>query len=181
LFGKFSDDNQRSKAPADRRIIGHEDRLMSENSIKKARTEATDAQQRKPESTDIGIMPVSKKGMRPRWVPLPEASARHITYGTAASADAGAVADQATNGELQPTFKDAPEATRQPRGPATDAHIPSSDARPNGDEVDVRMEKIGEILQHAAMPLLEKCILVAEWVHHAEAKLSVFGQHEQKP
>jgi hypothetical protein len=37
------------------------------------------------------------------------------------------------------------------------------------------------ILDHAAMPHLPKCELVAEWVHHAEAKLPVFGQIVPKP
>ncbi len=50
----------------------------------------------------------------------------------------------------------------------------------NGDDVDFRMAKIEEILGHAAMHLLEKCGLVAEWVRHAEAKLSIFGQPVQK-
>jgi hypothetical protein len=52
---------------------------------------------------------------------------------------------------------------------------------PNGDESDARMAQIEEILGHAAMRLLEKCALVAEWVHHAEAKSSVFGHFVQKP
>jgi hypothetical protein len=54
-------------------------------------------------------------------------------------------------------------------------------ARSNGDESDARMAQIEEILDHAAMHLLEKCALVAEWVHHAEAKVWVFGQVDQKP
>jgi hypothetical protein len=52
---------------------------------------------------------------------------------------------------------------------------------PNGDEHDVRMAEIAEIFDHAATPLLERCALVAEWVHHAEAKLQPGGQLEQKP
>jgi hypothetical protein len=58
--------------------------------------------------------------------------------------------------------------------------VPPNSARPNGDEVDFRMAKIDEILRHAAMHLLEKCALVAEWLHHAEAKLSIFGQDVEK-
>jgi hypothetical protein len=65
--------------------------------------------------------------------------------------------------------------------PANDLGISSNDARPNGDEVDVRMAEIDEILRHAAMRHLEKCVLAAEWVHHAEAKISVFGQPVHKP
>lgn len=67
-----------------------------------------------------------------------------------------------------------------PHGLANDPDISSNDARPNGDEVDVRMAKIDEILRHAAIHLLEKCGLVAEWLHHAEAKLSIFGQDVAK-
>ena len=54
-------------------------------------------------------------------------------------------------------------------------------AQSNGDEGDVRMAEIEEILGHAAMHLLDKCTLVAEWVRYAEAKLSVFGQIVPKP
>ena len=61
------------------------------------------------------------------------------------------------------------------------AHVPPNGAQPNGDEVDFRMAKIEEILGHAAMHLLEKCGLVAEWLHHAEAKLSpILGQNVEK-
>jgi hypothetical protein len=52
---------------------------------------------------------------------------------------------------------------------------------PNGDEVDVRMAKIEEILGYTTMPKLETYELVAEWVRHAEAKVSVFGQPVHKP
>src|SRR5581483_2055612 len=51
--------------------------------------------------------------------------------------------------------------------------------RPNGDEVDERMAQIEKILDHAAMSHLEKCELVAEWVHYAEAAVS--GHLVQKP
>lgn len=33
---------------------------------------------------------------------------------------------------------------------------------------DARMEQIETILEHAAMPVLDKCALVHEWVQHAE-------------
>ena len=51
---------------------------------------------------------------------------------------------------------------------------------PNGDDADARMAIIEEVLDHAATPHLEKCELVAEWVRHAEAKFSIFGQVDQK-
>jgi hypothetical protein len=51
----------------------------------------------------------------------------------------------------------------------------------NGDESDARMAEIEVILDHAAMPHLGKCELVAEWVQHAEVKVGVFGQVDHKP
>jgi hypothetical protein len=51
----------------------------------------------------------------------------------------------------------------------------------NGDEVDVRMDEIQQVLGHAAMHLLDRCALVTEWVHHAEAKAAVFEQIVAKP
>jgi hypothetical protein len=62
-----------------------------------------------------------------------------------------------------------------------DAIVSTGNVEPNGDESDARMVQIEEILGHAAMRLLEKCALVAEWVHHAEAKSSVFRHFVQKP
>lgn len=64
--------------------------------------------------------------------------------------------------------------------PANITYVSPDSARPNGDEIDFRMAKIDEILRHAAMPLLEKCALVAEWLHHAEVKLSILGQPVEK-
>jgi hypothetical protein len=66
-------------------------------------------------------------------------------------------------------------------GSSTDAGVSPVDGQANGDESDARMAKIEEILGHAAMHLLEKCALVAEWVRYAEAKLSVSGHFVQKP
>jgi hypothetical protein len=40
----------------------------------------------------------------------------------------------------------------------------------NGGDTDARMAKIEEVLGHAAIHLLAKCELVAEWVRHAEAQ-----------
>jgi hypothetical protein len=155
---------------------------MSSKTINTARTEATDAQQRKPGSIEIGKSPIKGTMVLQRGnLPPSEASARHIKYGTGPSADAGADADHAADGELRSKPTDAPKAASQPHGSANDADIPASEARPNGDEVDFRMEKIAEILGHAAMSHLEKSDLVAEWVHHAGAKHSVFGQPVQKP
>jgi hypothetical protein len=61
------------------------------------------------------------------------------------------------------------------------ATVSSNSAQPNVDDVDARMAKIEEILGHAAMHLLDRCALIAEWVHHAEAKLSDYGQVVWKP
>jgi hypothetical protein len=64
--------------------------------------------------------------------------------------------------------------------PGAGAAVTHADlAADNSDEVDSRMSKIKEILGYAATPLLEKCELIAEWVHHAEAVLS--RQVVQKP
>jgi hypothetical protein len=54
------------------------------------------------------------------------------------------------------------------------------EAKTNGGDADTRMAEIELILDHAAMHLLEKCALVAEWIHHAEASVSVFGHFDQK-
>jgi hypothetical protein len=64
----------------------------------------------------------------------------------------------------------------------TAAATPTNNSRPNGDDVDARMAKIEEILDHAAIHVIEKCALIAEWVRHAEANaVSVFGQPDHKP
>lgn len=73
---------------------------------------------------------------------------------------------------------DAGSAAAQERNAAA---VPSNNAQPNGDDVDARMGKIEEILGHAAMHLLDRCTLIAEWVHYAETKLSVYGQLVRKP
>jgi hypothetical protein len=57
----------------------------------------------------------------------------------------------------------------------------ATDEEPNVDEVDARMSEIVLILDHAAMRLLDKCALVAEWVGHTENRASVFRQLVQKP
>jgi hypothetical protein len=62
------------------------------------------------------------------------------------------------------------------------ADILANNSRPNGDDVDARMAKIEEILDNAAMHVLEKSALVAERMRHAEANaVSVFGQPDHKP
>lgn len=72
-------------------------------------------------------------------------------------------------------------AEASPPATAVVSDVPTDGAQPNGHEIDIRMAKIKEILAHAAMHLLEKCALAAEWLHHAEAKLSaVLGQHVEK-
>ena len=72
-------------------------------------------------------------------------------------------------------------AEASPPATAVVLDVPTDGAQPNGHEIDIRMAKIKEILAHAAMHLLEKCALAAEWLHHAEAKLSaVLGQHVEK-
>jgi hypothetical protein len=62
----------------------------------------------------------------------------------------------------------------------SDATVPTPDGAPHGDEVDNRMSEIKEILGYAAMPLLNKCELVREWVHCVEARLCVSGQLDRK-
>jgi hypothetical protein len=66
-------------------------------------------------------------------------------------------------------------------GAADHVDLAADNSVQNDDDVDSRMEEIREILDHAAMPLLDKGELVAEWVRYAEAKLSVFGQIVPKP
>jgi hypothetical protein len=66
-----------------------------------------------------------------------------------------------------------------PHGSSADAGVSLVNAQANGDESDARIARIEEILAHAAMPLLDKCELVAEWVHYAEARVS--GQPVHKP
>ena len=43
------------------------------------------------------------------------------------------------------------------------------------------MDEILKILGHAAMPRLDRCELVAEYVRHGEAKAPVFDQNVSKP
>jgi hypothetical protein len=43
------------------------------------------------------------------------------------------------------------------------------------------MAAIKQTLAFAGMSLLERCSLIAEWVHHAETKISVSGQLIRKP
>jgi hypothetical protein len=64
--------------------------------------------------------------------------------------------------------------------PTTLYDTPASDALRNGDEADARMEQIQKILGHAAMHLLDRHGLVAEWVRHAEAKASILDQIVEK-
>jgi hypothetical protein len=63
----------------------------------------------------------------------------------------------------------------------SDATASTSSVVQNGGDVDARMAEIEVILDHSAIRLLDKCALVAEWVGHAEAKASVFGQLVHKP
>jgi hypothetical protein len=91
--------------------------------------------------------------------------------------------------------QDDEELDRSTAGPATsvstgteelpvhpsDATVPNVNVEPNSDDADSRMSEIKEILGYAAMPLLERCELVAEWVNYVEARLSVSGQVDQKP
>jgi hypothetical protein len=71
--------------------------------------------------------------------------------------------------DVQPSLSDAVTD-------ASPATAMTNGTQPDGGEIDFRMAKIEEILDHAAMHLIEKCALVAEWVHHAEVKLSSSGQ-----
>jgi hypothetical protein len=90
-------------------------------------------------------------------------------------------AEGAPAARLAPSLTDVASAEGCRSDLAHDPSIPSNDARPAGDEIDVRMAEIDRILRHAAMRHLQKCVLAAEWVHHAEAKLSVVGQVVSKP
>ena len=90
-------------------------------------------------------------------------------------------AEGAPTARLVPSSTDVASAEGFRTDLAHDPSIPSNDARPAGDEIDVRMAEIDRILRHAAMRHLRKCVLAAEWVHHAEAKLSVVGQPVHKP
>jgi hypothetical protein len=71
-------------------------------------------------------------------------------------------------------------AEASPPATALVSDVPADGAQSNGDEIDPRMTEIKKILGHAAMYLLDKCGLVAEWLHHAEAKLSILRQDVQK-
>ena len=82
--------------------------------------------------------------------------------------------------DVPPSLSDA-VTEASPSATAIVSDVPTNGTRPNGDEADFRMAKIEEILGHAALHLLDKCGLVAEWLHHAEAKLSVvLGQDVAK-
>jgi hypothetical protein len=94
--------------------------------------------------------------------------------------DVGNLIPQQRREAKEVATKDA-GATALPGDPSNGANVLTDTALPNGDDVDVRMAKIAEVLDHAATPHLEKCELVAEWVRHAEAKFSVSGQVDQKP
>lgn len=67
-----------------------------------------------------------------------------------------------------------------PSDQPNDADVQVKDVQPNGDDADARMAEIEEVLDHAATPHLDKCELVAEWVHHAEAKFAISGQLDRK-
>ena len=85
-------------------------------------------------------------------------------------------AEGAPTARLVPSSTDVASAEGFRTDLAHDPSIPSNDARPAGDEIDVRMAEDPSNLCYAAMRHLRKCVLAAEWVHHAEAKLSVVGQ-----
>jgi hypothetical protein len=87
-----------------------------------------------------------------------------------------ATADPARQPADVPT---APAAAEVPASTGA-AAVTKNEGR-NGDETDARMEEIQKILEHAATPVLDKCALTAEWVRHAEAKASGFGQVVAKP
>jgi hypothetical protein len=102
--------------------------------------------------------------------PLPRSS------GTAGN-DVQVDSDQRVPGSLP---SPAIGALSLPQGSSTDAGVSPVNAQANGDESDARMAEIKEILDTAGM-LLDRCSLIAEWVHHAETKLPVFGQVVRKP
>jgi hypothetical protein len=73
------------------------------------------------------------------------------------------------------------EALKAPPEDSVGSHALPNHPLRNGDEAGVRMEEIQKTLGHAAMHLLERYALVAEWVRHAEAKASVFDRIVAKP
>ena len=113
---------------------------------------------------------------------LPTASRQHVSEspsGTGPNKSAQLDVDQ----PKLPAARTASGEIEGGMAPRTDstAVTATNDPKPNGDESDARMARIEEILGYTATPLLDKCELVAEWVKHAEAKLSVFGQIVPKP
>jgi hypothetical protein len=64
---------------------------------------------------------------------------------------------------------------------AVHAHEAIETGIPIVDDIDARMATIKEILVVAGMSLLERYSLIAEWVYHAETKISVSGQVVRKP
>ena len=68
-----------------------------------------------------------------------------------------------------------------PAGQLTAVEAATDAVEPSDVDIDARMAKIKEVLAFAGMPLLDRCSLIAEWVHHAEVKISVSGQVVQKP
>ena len=82
---------------------------------------------------------------------------------------------------MQPEETGVPAALPVNAEPAGVGGMLTNDVRPNAHENDARMAKIEEILGHTAIPHLEKCELVAEWVRYAEAKVPVSGQIVHKP
>ena len=98
------------------------------------------------------------------------------------SGPAKEVTAAAADPALQPTdVAMAPAATQVPADDSTAAAAVANNDRRNGDDADARMDEIQKILETAAMPVLDKCGLYAEWVKHAEAKPWVLGQDVPKP
>jgi hypothetical protein len=82
----------------------------------------------------------------------------------------------APDAHATPVIADAPACA-----PTNVSDAQNRDIGRNGDETDAVMDEIAKRLADAAMLKLTRCELTAEWVHYAEAKLSVFGQLVPKP
>ena len=75
---------------------------------------------------------------------------------------------------------DLADAEALPRRPTNNDDAQIYKPQSIDSDVDARMATIRETLVVAGMPLLERCSLIAEWVHHAETKALSFGQNVQK-
>jgi hypothetical protein len=92
---------------------------------------------------------------------------------------APALADQTAIqlADVQP----ASATAEAPADDSTAAAAAANNDRRNSDESDVRMWEIQTILDHAGKRLFEKCELVAEYVRHAETKVTLYDSLVAQP